>query len=84
MFLSKDKKLLPYQVLLFGALGLYLYKLSKRNTELGSNDQVKFNIDTNKLSQAVMPYINVDGRFHEPLQKGIKKTLDTVLTKVKR
>lgn len=83
MFLSKDKKMFPYQLLLFGSLGLYLWKQSERNKELGSNP-VKVRIDTDKLSQAVMPYVPVDPRFQQPVQEGIKKTFDVLFQKVKK
>ena len=83
MFLSKDKKMLPYQLLLFGSLGLYLWKQSKVNGELGGRG-VRVNIDTDKLSQAAVPYIPVQDHMKEPVREGIKKTLDVLLNKVKK
>lgn len=81
MFDVKNKKLLPYQALLFGALGLYLWRLNKVNREGG---QTKVTIDTDKLARAAMPYMPVSDHIAPAMQVGLKKTLDVVLEKVKK
>lgn len=82
MFTVKDKKLLPYQFLLFGALGLYLYRLNKSNQDGMGNSKVS--IDTEKLSRMAAPFLPIRPDQMEPVSQGIKRTLDVVLEKIKK
>lgn len=82
MFTVKDKKLLPYQFLLFGALGLYLYRLNKSNQEGFGNSKVS--IDTDKLSKIATPFLPIKPDHYEPVRQGIKKTLDVVFERIKK
>lgn len=82
MFMVKNKNLAPYQILLFGALGLYLYKLNKANKD--SLGGTKINIDTEKLSRAAMPFVPVGSHVAPAVQAGLKKTLDVVFERIKK
>ena len=79
MFDVKDKRILPSQILLFGALGLYLWKLNRVAT-LGT----KFSVDTDKLSRAAMPWVPVSSHMAPVIQDGLKKGLDIVLEKIRK
>ena len=78
----KNKGMIPYQALLFGALALYLYKLSKANAALAGG--TKINIDTEKLSRAAMPYVPVGSQVAPAVQAGLKKTLDVIFERIKK
>jgi len=82
--LSKDKKLMPYQALLFASLALYLYKTSKRNKELGQNDQTRISIDTDGLSKSVTPWLSANPMHQAKIQKVLKEGIDLMLKGLKK
>lgn len=81
MFTVKNKTMIPYQALLFGALALYLYKLNKANA-MGAGTKIA--IDTEKLSRAAMPYVPVAPHVAPAVQTGLKKTLDVLFERIKK
>lgn len=81
MFDVKDKRMFPYQVALFGALALYLYKLNKVNS-LGGGTRVT--IPTDKISKAIMPFVPVHPMAAPAVQDGIQKGLDMLLEGIKK
>lgn len=77
MFNVKDKKLMPYKLILFSALGLYIFMASRRAKELGhAPEGFKFNFDTEKASASVMPWIPGKPEYKPAIQRGIKASLD--------
>jgi len=81
MFDVKDKSLLPYKIILMGALGLYLWRLNRVNSLGGAT---KVSIDTEKLSRAAMPYIPVPDHIQPATQAGLKKVFDVMFEKVRK
>lgn len=82
MFTVKDKKLIPYQALLFGALGLYLWKLNKANAM--GDSATKVSIDTDKLSRVATPFLPIKPESRPQVQEGLKRTLDVLLERIKK
>lgn len=83
MFNVKDKKLIPYQALLFGALGLYLWRLNKLNT-MGEG-KTKLSIDTDKISRVATPFLpGITPEKAPEVQRGIKNTLDVLFERIKK
>jgi len=81
MFDVKDKRMLPYKAILFGALGLYLYKLNRVNKELGGT---RVSIDTDKLARAAMPYVPVPDHAAPAVEEGLKRGLNVLFERIKK
>lgn len=73
--------MVPYQVLLFGALGLYLWKLNKAN---GMGEGTRVTIDTDKLSRVATPFLPIKPESRPQVQEGLKRTLDVLFQRIKK
>lgn len=82
MFDVKNKQLTPYKFILFGALGLYLWKLNRVNRQ--EDTGTKVSIDTDKMARAAMPYVPVSDHAAPVVEEGIKNVLNVVFEKVKK
>ncbi|MDX1921453.1 MAG: hypothetical protein SFU25_12060 [Candidatus Caenarcaniphilales bacterium] len=75
---------MPYQLILFGALGLYLWRLSKRNAELGQDGNFRLNIDTDKMAATIAPWVPINPVHRDKVEGVLRETANAILHRVRR
>lgn len=71
-----DNTLNALRLLAMGAVGFYLYKTYKKEGTLGNvMPNTRIDIDTDKLSDMVMPFVNLPEPQRQMIHKGLREAL---------
>ena len=77
----EDQTLNILRIFAFAAVGLYLYKFYRKEGSLGSvtKNPAQFGVNTGKVFDSVMPWINVNDQHRELIRQFGKEAVDGYL-----
>jgi hypothetical protein len=84
MLAHQDKNLNLLRLLAFGAVGFYLYNVYKKQGNLKGvmgNPNSELKINTDKVVDYIMPFIDLPPQYKEAVKIGAKETLKGYLEK---
>lgn len=78
MLAHKDKSLNLLRLVAFGAVGVYLYNVYKKQGSLNGvtgNPHQELHINTDKVVDYIMPFVDLPPNYKEAVKTGAKEAL---------